>query len=94
VRSGAGDGHADAAVTHRLVSHQFITIIRPLIRDGDRECRVRFTFCSKPSQKTSPDLISAAQFSIKCRKTAPALPIGPSFKPGFQKGFCLFLNRY
>jgi hypothetical protein len=73
VRSGAGYGHADAAVTHRLVSHQFITIIR-----------------SKPSQKTSPDLISAAQFSIKCRKTAPALPIGPSFKPGFQKGFCLF----
>jgi hypothetical protein len=44
VRSGGGRGHADAAVTHRLVSHQFITIIRRLILNGDREFSSLFHF--------------------------------------------------
>jgi hypothetical protein len=40
VRSGAGFGHADAADTHDLVAHQFITIISFLMRNGDSRFRV------------------------------------------------------
>jgi hypothetical protein len=47
VRSGAGFGHADAAVTHDFVAHQFITIIGTIIRNSDSE----FRCVSFPSQK-------------------------------------------
>ncbi|HWT34848.1 MAG TPA: hypothetical protein VN289_01125 [Paraburkholderia sp.] len=84
VRSGAGYRHADAAVTHRLLSHQSITIIRRLIPNGDEEFPVCFVIGSKSSH-AARQLIAFAQFSIKRRKSAPALPGSASIKPEVRK---------